>query len=165
MNNAHNATESKMEKLFTIAGTSVLNNALTYRFATGKIGVRTSVLKQNGHTDIKLQELPNPMTKTDAVAFLKSQGINAVLPGVTKGEKKTATAPEAPVKTAEQLAAEKAAADAAAAAAKREQKNAKKREARARAKAEKQAGKLVDDGIKMVAGSDVSNPAGDAITC
>ena len=75
-------------KLFTIAGTSVLNGELTYRFATGKMGVRINKLKKTGHSDIALQELPNPMTKVDAVAFLLSTGVEAVLPkGRTKAVK------------------------------------------------------------------------------
>lgn len=54
----------------TIAGTSVLNGKLTYRFASGKVSVREYKLKKTGHSDISLQELPEPMTKADAIAFL-----------------------------------------------------------------------------------------------
>jgi hypothetical protein len=67
-------------KLFTVAGTSTLNGINTYRFATGKPSVRAAKLKRHGHTDISLQELSNPMTKEDAVSFLTSQGIVAVVP-------------------------------------------------------------------------------------
>lgn len=69
-----------MDKLFTIAGTSTLDGTNTYRFATGKINVRTAKLKRHGHTDVDLIELPNPMNKTDAIAYLVTQGRSAVLP-------------------------------------------------------------------------------------
>lgn len=60
-----------MEKTFTVAGTSNLNGAVKFRFANDLKG-RIKVLERNGHTDIKLMELPEPMTKTDAIAFLES---------------------------------------------------------------------------------------------
>lgn len=69
-----------MDKLFTIAGTSTLNGVNTFRFATGKVNVRTAKLKRHGHTDVDLVELPNAMNKTDAVAWLVSQGRDAVIP-------------------------------------------------------------------------------------
>ena len=62
-------------KLFTVAGTSNLNGSVKYRFATSMN--RAAVLKKCGHTDIKLVELPNPMSKEDAVAFLATQGFDA----------------------------------------------------------------------------------------
>ena len=69
-----------MSKLFTIAGTSTLNGANTFRFATGKVNVRTAKLKRHGHTDVDLIQLPSSMSKEDAVAFLVSQGREAVIP-------------------------------------------------------------------------------------
>jgi hypothetical protein len=73
-----------MEKLFEIAGTSVLNGTKTFRFATGKVGVRTTKLKHHGHTDVNLIQLPKPMTKADAMEYLKTDAkfnaADAVLP-------------------------------------------------------------------------------------
>lgn len=69
-----------MSKLFTIAGTSTLNGVNTFRFATGKVNVRTAKLKRHGHTDVDLIQLPSAMGKEDAVAFLVSQGRDAVIP-------------------------------------------------------------------------------------
>lgn len=69
-----------MDKLFTIAGTSTVDGVNTLRFATGKVKVREGVLRRAGHTDINLRELPKPMTKQDAAAWLAAQGIEAVLP-------------------------------------------------------------------------------------
>ena len=58
-----------MDKLFTVAGYSTLNGETKARFATSMD--RVKVLARNGHTDIKLQELPSAMTKEQAVAFLE----------------------------------------------------------------------------------------------
>ena len=60
-------------KTFTIAGYSNLNGRVKLRVATGTIARRTAVLKSAGHTDINLVELPTPMTRADAVAFVEGQ--------------------------------------------------------------------------------------------
>lgn len=60
-----------MSKLFTVAGTSVLDGILKFRVANGHALARTKVLEKNGHTNIDLRDLPKPMTKEDAQAFLK----------------------------------------------------------------------------------------------
>lgn len=62
-------------KTFTIAGTSTLNGVIKNRFANGTVKVREQILTRNGHTAIKLVELPQAMSKADAVAFLESQTI------------------------------------------------------------------------------------------
>lgn len=59
-----------MSKLFTVAGTSVLDGVLKFRTANGGADARARVLAKNGHTEINLQDLPKPMTKEDAQAFL-----------------------------------------------------------------------------------------------
>lgn len=121
-------------KTFTIAGTSTKDGANTFRFATGKATVRTGVLKRNGHTDIALQDLPQPMTKTDAIAFLGKSGITAVVP---KSGRKAAV-----VQTPEQIAE-------AAEAAKKEARNAARRLARASAKK----GAAVEGDASFIAGT------------
>lgn len=68
------------EKTFTVAGTSVKNNVLTWRFANGSAEARTMVLVKDGHKDVKLQGLPKPMTKKEAIEYLTEHGINAVDP-------------------------------------------------------------------------------------
>ena len=60
-------------KTFTIAGYYNLNGRVKLRVATGSIARRTAVLKSSGHTDINLVELPTPMTRADAAAFVESQ--------------------------------------------------------------------------------------------
>lgn len=92
-----------MSKLFTIAGTSILNNVRTYRFASGNIKTRVGVLKRNNHLDIQLFELPNPMDKTAAIQWLNSQGIDAVVP--ITGRKKVEYTPEE-IAEQERIAAE-----------------------------------------------------------
>jgi hypothetical protein len=69
-----------MSKLYTVAGTSVLNGVRTYRFATGSVRIRVGVLRRNDHTEIELLELPEPMGKDEAIHWLNSQGIDAKLP-------------------------------------------------------------------------------------
>jgi hypothetical protein len=64
-----------MDKLFTVAGYSTHNSETKVRFATSMD--RVKVLARNGHTDIKLQELPRAMTKADAVAYLESSAVVA----------------------------------------------------------------------------------------
>jgi hypothetical protein len=64
-----------MSKLFTVAGTSVLDGVKTYRFANDMS--RVKVLERVGHTDVELIELPKAMSKEDAVAFLTTKGITA----------------------------------------------------------------------------------------
>ena len=94
-------------KLFTIAGTSTLNGENTFRFATGKVSVREYKLGRTGHSNIALQELPQPMTKQDAIAFLQSKGVQAVMPvgrrsvqAVEMTEEQIAAAAEAELKAA-----------------------------------------------------------------
>jgi len=58
-------------KTFTIAGTSVLNGKEKLRVANGTIKHRTAVLGRSGHTDINLVELPEAMTRAEAIEFLE----------------------------------------------------------------------------------------------
>lgn len=58
------------DKLFTVAGTSALNGVTKVRFANDQM--RVKVLAKSGHTDINLVELPEAMTKVDAVKFIKN---------------------------------------------------------------------------------------------
>jgi len=66
-------------KTFTIAGYSNLNGRVKLRVATGSVARRVAVLKSAGHTDITLIELPNPMTRADAGAFVESQFVGVTL--------------------------------------------------------------------------------------
>lgn len=55
---------------FAIAGVSRLNGSMKFRVANDM--TRVKVLAKNGHTDIDLIELKEPLTKEAAVAFLLS---------------------------------------------------------------------------------------------
>ena len=66
-----------MDKLFTVAGTSNLNGVVKFRFANDLKG-RIKVLAKNGHTDIRLIELPEAMTKERAIAFLEDMESDTV---------------------------------------------------------------------------------------
>jgi len=55
---------------YKIAGVSRLNGEFKVRFANDM--TRVKVLAKNGHSDIDLIELKEPMTKENAVAFLLS---------------------------------------------------------------------------------------------
>ena len=59
-----------MSKSFTHAGVSKLDGEFKVRFCNDAL--RTKVLAKNGHKDIDIIELKNPMPKEEIVAFLLS---------------------------------------------------------------------------------------------
>lgn len=79
-----------MEKLFAVAGVSKLDGVVKARFA--KDMGRVKVLEKNGHTDVRLIELPKVMDKAAAVAFLMAHASfqDAVAQAALKGEGKVA---------------------------------------------------------------------------
>ena len=83
-----------MSRTFTVAGTSIKDGTLTYRFASGTAKARAAVLTRDNHTEINLIDLPNAMTKDEAIAHLNGLGITAVLPktGRKPAENKTVEA-------------------------------------------------------------------------
>jgi len=56
--------------VFSHAGVSRLNGEFKVRFANDAL--RVKVLAKNGHKDIDIIELKEPMTKEDAIAYLMS---------------------------------------------------------------------------------------------
>ncbi len=58
------------DKLFTVVGTSKLDGVTKVRFANDVL--RTKVLQKHGHEDIILVELPEAMSKLDAVKAIQS---------------------------------------------------------------------------------------------
>lgn len=60
-------------KLYTVAGTSVLDGKRAYRFATSMS--RVAVLTRNGHVDVQLEELPQPMSREAAIEYMKLGGV------------------------------------------------------------------------------------------
>jgi hypothetical protein len=95
-----------MSAVFTHAGVSTLNGVTKARFANDAL--RVKVLAKNGHRDIDIIELKNPMSKEDAIAFLLSidfataNGVtnaatqSALLEAVEKRAPKAEKAPKAP---------------------------------------------------------------------
>lgn len=66
---------SKIEKLFTVAGTAKnADGTVKTRFANDLVA-RIKILNKAGCTDINLVELPEPMTKLQALQYLTEQGI------------------------------------------------------------------------------------------
>jgi hypothetical protein len=63
-----------MEKLYTVAGTSRRAGTVKFRFSNDIKG-RVPMLLRTGHTEIRLVELPEPMTKDAAIAHLATVGI------------------------------------------------------------------------------------------
>lgn len=66
-----------MTKLFDVAGVSTLAGKTKFRVANGKPEARAKVLTRSGHTDINLVQLPSAMSKADALAYVKAQGMTA----------------------------------------------------------------------------------------
>ena len=60
-------------KLYTVAGTSVLNGKRAYRFANSMS--RAGVLTRNGHEDVQLEALPQPMSREQALEYIKLGGV------------------------------------------------------------------------------------------
>jgi hypothetical protein len=64
-----------MDKLFTVAGVSKNKGVYKVRFANDLVS-RIKILSKSDE-DIQLLELPNGMTKSEVVAFLKSSNLYA----------------------------------------------------------------------------------------
>ena len=84
-----------MARTYTVAGTSSFKGNITYRFASGKAKTRGAVLERNEHTDVNLIDLPNAMTKEEAITHLNGLGITAVLPKTGRTPKAAKTTDEA----------------------------------------------------------------------
>lgn len=56
---------------FKVVGVSTHNGTTKVRFANDFVS-RVKILVKGGHTDIELIELDRPMTKAEAVSFLKT---------------------------------------------------------------------------------------------
>ena len=57
--------------LFKVAGVSTLNGKTKVRFANDLVS-RVKMLIKDGHEDINLMELAEPMSKGDVVSYLKT---------------------------------------------------------------------------------------------
>ena len=57
--------------MFKVTGISTLNGVTKVRFANDMVS-RVKILNKDGHKDINLIELPNALSKADAVKHLKT---------------------------------------------------------------------------------------------
>ena len=64
---------SESAKMFTVAGVSQFKGQFKVRFANDL--ARVKLLMKNDNTEIELLELPEPMSKPDAVKFLKNSAL------------------------------------------------------------------------------------------
>jgi hypothetical protein len=90
------------EKLFTVAGTAAQDGVTKVRFANDLVA-RIKILTKAGCTDINLVELPQPMTKLEALVFLQASGVtegDAGLAVTTKLAEKRQLAKKGEVKMA-----------------------------------------------------------------
>jgi hypothetical protein len=71
------------DKTYTIAGVSTQHGKTKHRFANGSLANRVKVLERSEHTDIKLFELPTPMTKDEARTWLEQKFGTMVVPAST----------------------------------------------------------------------------------
>ena len=79
----HIQRKGNFMSVFSHAGVSRLNGEFKVRFANDAL--RVKVLAKNGHKDIDMIELKEPMSKEDAIAYL--MGIDfATRDGVTNAE-------------------------------------------------------------------------------
>ena len=95
------------EKTFTVAGTATQNGVTKARFANDLVA-RIKILNKSGCTDINLVELPEPMTKLQALQHLQTIGITSGDAGHAVTEKlaeKTKLAKSAEVRVAVKPAA------------------------------------------------------------
>ena len=98
------------QSLFTVAGTSNRQGEVKVRFANDLVS-RIKALHRAGHTDVNLIELPQPMTKLEALQHLQSVGITQGDAGyaiASKVAEKTKAAKRGEVKVAGAKVATKA---------------------------------------------------------
>ena len=75
----------KKAQTYQYAGTSVRHGKITWRFTNSKN--RIYRLKHEGHTEIDLRKLPQPMVEEDAKLYLEQQGVRGAMqpvPGTFK---------------------------------------------------------------------------------
>lgn len=77
-------------KTWTVAGSSVQRGERTLRFANGRAADREKVLLKAGCTEIRLHDLPRPMTKMEATAWLAERGDAAPVVRITAEVKRDA---------------------------------------------------------------------------
>jgi hypothetical protein len=62
------------DKTYTVAGTSIKKGEKKLRLANGTAAAREAVLIKDGHTEVRLFDLPQPMSADAAARWLEAQG-------------------------------------------------------------------------------------------
>lgn len=62
--------------MFKVTGISTLNGKTKVRFANDLVS-RVKILVKDGHSDINLVELKEPLSKLDCIKYLKTTGLYA----------------------------------------------------------------------------------------
>jgi len=73
-----------MDKTWTVVGTSIKRGEKKLRLANGTADARKRVLEKDGHSEVRLFDLPHAMTEVDARAWLEAQGDAVPVPVVQK---------------------------------------------------------------------------------
>jgi hypothetical protein len=68
------------DKTWTVVGSSVKRGEKKLRLANGTAEARRKVLDKDGHTEVRLFDLPQPMLEADARAWLEAQGDSVPVP-------------------------------------------------------------------------------------
>lgn len=87
-------------KSFTVGGVTVSpNGGRKIRVANGNPNVRIAIFKRGGHSNIHFFNLPHPMTKEEAVAYVNSlDGVYPEAPAQgQRGRPKKATVKSEPI--------------------------------------------------------------------
>ena len=82
------------EKTFTVVGTSIRAGVLKLRLANNGAAARTKVLEKDGHTEVRLFDLPKPMTAAEAEAWLAQQGDAVPVRAVVQPKQRVAKQPK-----------------------------------------------------------------------
>lgn len=85
-------------RTFNVAGFSTLSGQRKVRFANGTPEARAKILERGGHTDIDLRQLPNAMSKEEAMTWL---GVTADDAAAPKGMRAAAAKARTAAKIAE----------------------------------------------------------------
>ena len=87
------------DKMYTVAGTSIRQGVLKYRFANCTVAQRTYVLQCDNHADIKLFALPHAMSTAQAITWL-AETHQITAPVTAKAAPKAVAVPLKPAKAA-----------------------------------------------------------------
>jgi hypothetical protein len=71
-----------MDKKWTLAGTAVQNGEVSWRFGTNDLDARKRNLERAGFSDVRLVQLPQAMTREEAMQYVQAHGLLEHVPAV-----------------------------------------------------------------------------------